>query len=212
MEQNIIRVDHVYNGKMSVAHVGKTNKGISLKLPSPLNSPTVIVNKRHPGKLPTFLPPYINVNGKIQNCNGPEITTSTTRLSVLNTTQKPNITSTQLKNLAANANSLRGLKVKEESKENKLTSKNTLNAGKHYSVLNQKFSVCGDSKASKEVLYSSPFITTQTKVNGLKTESESKKEVTEIDLGLAWIWLIPWIWLVPFSSFRCLYSISKYVK
>ena len=181
MEDNIIRVEHVYNGKMAVAHVGKTNKGISLKLPSPLNSPTVIVNKRPPGKLPTFFPPYINVNGRIQNCNGPEITTSTTRLSVLNTTQKPNITSTLLKDLATNANSLRGVKVNEESKENKLISKNTLNTVKSYSILNQSFSVSGATKTPKEVLYSSPFITMQTKVNnGLKSESESKKGNTEI--------------------------------
>ena len=180
MEENIIRVDHVYNGKMAVAHLGKHNKGISLKLPSPLNSPTIIVNKRPPGKLPTFLPPYINMNGRIQNCNGPEITTSTNLLSVLNTTQKPNITSTQLKDLATSANPLRGVKVNEESKENKLISKNTLNTGKSYSILNPSFSVSGASKTSKEVLYSSPFITMQTKVNGLKAESDSKKEITEI--------------------------------
>ena len=96
MEENVIRVDHVYNGKMGMV-LGKTSNGISLKQTCKLNSPTLIVNKRPVSKLATFSPSHINLNGRSKTGNSPEVITTSTRFSVLSTTMKSNISSTKTK-------------------------------------------------------------------------------------------------------------------
>ena len=130
MEENVIRVDHVYNGKMGMVHLGKTTNGITLKQTHTLNSPTLIVNKRPVSKLATFSPSHINSNGKSNTGNGQEVIT-TTRFSVLNTTLKPNITTKNTKYVVTKANS-GGKQItifNDDCKENNLNSKPILVAG-----------------------------------------------------------------------------------
>ena len=127
MEENVIRVDHVYNGKMGMV-LGKTANGISLKQTCKLNSPTLIVNKRPVSKLATFSPSHINLNGRSKPGNSPEVITTSTRFSVLSTTMKSNISSTKAKYVVTKANS-GGKQIQifnDDCKENNLGSKQCL--------------------------------------------------------------------------------------
>ena len=127
MEENVIRVDHVYNGKMGMV-LGKTANGISLKQTCKLNSPTLIVNKRPVSKLATFSPSHINLNGRSKTGNSPEVITTSTRFSVLSTTMKSNISSTKTKYVVTKANS-GGKQIQifnDDCKENNLGSKQCL--------------------------------------------------------------------------------------
>ena len=130
--ETIVRVDHIYNGKMAVSHVGRNiTSGISLKLPSHLDSPTVIVNNRSTG---TFLPSHITTTngvilppGKLLD-NQKAAACTTKRLSVLNTTQKSNISGTRASYVLTNA-SVNKRKVSfdgDETKENKSVSKDSV--------------------------------------------------------------------------------------
>ena len=130
--ETIVRVDHIYNGKMAVSHVGRNiTSGISLKLPSHLDSPTVIVNNRSTG---TFLPSHITTTngvilppGKIPD-KQKAATCTTKRLSVLNTTQKSNISCTRASYVLTNtsANKRKVSFDGDETKENKSVSKDTV--------------------------------------------------------------------------------------
>ena len=183
IKETIVRVDHVYNGKMSVAHVSKTTNGISLKLPSPSNSPTVIVNKRPltAGKLPTFLSPYIKINGKVGASEFSDVATTASRLSVLNTTQKSNNSSTESNHIVGKADSKGKIiaRCSDETKENKMLTKNALPKGNNDWICNKKVSDCGAVKRSKEEVNSSPTLM-EVASNGLSTSSESKGEPTKV--------------------------------
>ena len=127
MEESVIRVDHVYNGKMGMV-LGKAANGISLKQTNKLNSPTLIVNKRPVSKLATFSPSHINLNGRSNTGNSPEVITTSTRFSVLSTTMKSNISSTKTKYVITKANT-GGKQIQifnDDCKENNLGSKQSL--------------------------------------------------------------------------------------
>ena len=184
MEENVIRVDHVYNGKMGIAHMGKSANGISLKQTNTFNSPTLIVNKRSASKLATFSPSHINLNGRSQTGNGQKvITTTTTRYSVLNTTNlKSNITSKNSKYVVTKSNSGTGRKItifNDDCKENTLKSKRISVSGSKDLIILQTSSPSDSSKKSTEENYCSDT-KMQSKTNAEKSESGSNDKASAV--------------------------------